>query len=641
VNQSQCGEELDNAILIPNPDPPPNNFALSTIPAGLDSKLNDINTWAARMQMRLLPPDSDVEWLLNVHGGRIDQRGSVGQSIGTASGFFGSVDNRRYRDPDIAKEADRIATKLNVNRPPNTVCGRPGTPGRDECLEAYAERRQIAEGRLSRNLAGSRPLDTEPFKGSYNRDGHERQETYGGFLRADTDFDFGTIKSISSFDAYERSRFTDSDYSPNLIFEFKTEDHAWQFTQELVADGELEDAPVTWSLGGLYLMEEQNFDQETLGGSDIRGLKKRYVQETWSLGVFADVGWDLLDDLTLNGSIRYNWERKKFDVTIVRANNVCEDLINQMGNLRPGLPCEARVTRDAPTGTVELKYFFDDETSGYLKYTRGWKGPQLNAADGATNQTYTVAEPETIDALEVGFSAAWLDGLLELSGAFFWYNWEDYQVFLFTNDFAAPPQRIVQNASTAQLYGAELEADIEPLEGLNIVTRFGWLESKFLDFTDSGIRRIVIPGDPAPTVIVTEVPIDFTGNRLPNTPRFTVSGSVSYELDLGRFGVIIPRYDFSWTDDVFFDPSEGRGAPNNNGQLFLPEYTIGQKAYWLHAVRLTYRPPGGEVEVALWMRNVGDEVYKTLAFDASASSGLVGNRVGDPQTYGISVSTSF
>ena len=86
---------------------------------------------------------------------------------------------------------------------------------------------------------------------------------------------------------------------------------------------------------------------------------------------------------------------------------------------------------------------------------------------------------------------------------------------------------------------------------------------------------------------------------------------------------------------------EGRGAPDVVGDLFMPDYAIGQKAYWRHNLRLTYRSPDGSLELAGWVRNVANEVYKTLAFDASTAAGLVGNLVGDPRTYGISVTVSF
>jgi len=169
--------------------------------------------------------------------------------------------------------------------------------------------------------------------------------------------------------------------------------------------------------------------------------------------------------------------------------------------------------------------------------------------------------------------------------------------------------------------------------------RFGWLESKFLDFTDSGIRRIQVGPNEPPRI--TEVPIDFTGNRLPNTPRFKVSGSLAYTFDSERLGSLTPHYDFTFTDEFSFDPSNGNGAPNNQGDIFLPDNTIGQDAYILHNARLSWRAPGEMIEGSLWVRNITDETYKTLAFDASATASLIGNLVGDPRTYGVSIRLTY
>jgi hypothetical protein len=46
------------------------------------------------------------------------------------------------------------------------------------------------------------------------------------------------------------------------------------------------------------------------------------------------------------------------------------------------------------------------------------------------------------------------------------------------------------------------------------------------------------------------------------------------------------------------------------------------------------------VELALWSRNVADERYKALAFDATAAE-FVGNIVGDPRTYGLTIGLSW
>jgi iron complex outermembrane receptor protein len=155
-----------------------------------------------------------------------------------------------------------------------------------------------------------------------------------------------------------------------------------------------------------------------------------------------------------------------------------------------------------------------------------------------------------------------------------------------------------------------------------------WLESEFLDFTDSRTTFIQ-------NVVVTEL-LKFTGNRLPNTPRFKVSASVSQPFDLGRYGTITPRYDLTYTDDVFFDPSEGVGTQAD----LLPKYGVGQKAYVLHNLRLSYRLPGDQIEIAGWVRNLTDERYKTYVAEATSIFSLL-NWVGDPRTYGVSVSLEW
>ena len=41
-----------------------------------------------------------------------------------------------------------------------------------------------------------------------------------------------------------------------------------------------------------------------------------------------------------------------------------------------------------------------------------------------------------------------------------------------------------------------------------------------------------------------------------------------------------------WTDDTFYDATQGNGIPNNENLQYLPDFTVGQKAYWKHNVRL-------------------------------------------------------
>ena len=595
------------------------------VPAGTEEDLNNLDVYAGRIATRFETPVEGMAWDLKLHGSRRDQLGTVGEHLGAVN-VLGSADGVGYQQPEIFAERERIT---------DVFCA--GLTGRALRQCRRVDNFANINNALAESLA-SRPLDTEPFEGAYNRPGYERQTTWGALLSGEWQLDAFMIKSITGFERYDRERLIDADYSPNIIFEFDIEDDAWQANQDIQISGELEDTPLSWNTGIFVLAERLDYSQFTLAaeGGPIEPRFQSYIQDTTSLGIFGEFEWEFIDDFTLEAGARYNWEQKRFDAQVVTR----PEATNPSNRCRPnpeGIipPCTRTITVDHPTGTVGIKYDFDELRQVYFKYSHGWKGAQFNARDGLQALAVTdVADPEVIDAFEIGFSGTWWDDRISLNGAFFWYAYQNYQVFTFTNNNGEPPQRVVINADDAELYGAELEGTIEPIDGLVADLRFGWLESRFLDFNDSVVRRTESQGN---TRIVT----DFNGNPLPNAPQFKISGSLKYTLQMGRSGSLTPRYDFSWSDDVFFDPSAGRGAPDANGEIFMPENTIGQEALMLHNFRLTYSTQSGNVEISGWVRNLTNEVYKSLSFDASAGPGLVGNLLGDPRTYGLSARVNF
>ena len=114
------------------------------------------------------------------------------------------------------------------------------------------------------------------------------------------------------------------------------------------------------------------------------------------------------------------------------------------------------------------------------------------------------------------------------------------------------------------------------------------------------------------------------------------------ELRLGRWGTITPRYDGAWSSDISFNQAEGRRTTRYDITEGLgvnpppfPKCAIGQCAFWLHNLRLTYQTPGGNIEIAGWVRNIEDTVYKTYGFDASGFQSLTINYVSEPRFYGL------
>jgi len=575
--------------------------ARSQIPDGLPDGVNDVGNWAARGVFRLQPDFADMDWVLNVHGSKLDQLSTLGQAFGTKDQqTIASNTLSDYRDQDVTEELSELG-------------------GRGK------------ENQLSHILA--RELDKRPYSGDYNRVGDTRLDTWGATLRGDWTLGPVTLTSISNYETYDRFRDTDQDFTPDVLFESVAEDDAWQYFQEVKAHGELPESPFRWDLGGYYLMEELNFaDVSFFQNSGGVPINREYTQDLWSYGVYAGFSWDFLDEFTLEGGVRWNWDRKDINLVVQRptATN----------------PSDAQLIGNSPTGTLTLNYRFSEDVSAYWKYSHGWKPGTFNTiaqtcSVGELQCGLTSAEPETIDAWETGLRGTWLDGRFQGTASLFYYKYANYQVFVVADAVGAPPTLQIVNANDAQVYGAEVELRMEPLsdlvppeiEGLVLSARGGWLQSQFLDFV-TVVTRATQEG-------IFEVQRDFSGNQLINSPRFKLSAAAEWTFDLGRFGAIIPRYDFSWSSDIYFDPNEGRGAPNRGGNLYMPKYAVGQRRYWIHNVRMGYRVPEGNVEISGWCRNLTNQVYKTYAFDASGFNQVVINFLGEPRTYGLDLTVRF
>lgn len=602
-----CGENPNFTV----EDPPGSGifYPISPVPGGLKKNVNDVGNWAARAIFHLTPQDSDSEWSLIARGGRTDQLSTLGQAIGTGPRFPTGSSALGYADPDIRPIFEAYIDECR--RSGGTRCNR-------AALDQMA-------GRMARGL------DIRPERGDYNRTGQTKHDTWGVSLRGEVPLtDEIALTSTTAFDRYDRFREQDADFTPDPLFESVTDDDAWQFWQEVLVERELGSDGLSWQVGGYFLMEE--LDSQSAFTQLAAPSKQEYEQDTWSFAVHAGLAWEFLEAFTFEAGARYNWEKKDFAYTFVGA--VPE---NNQGFL------DSEVWQ-APSGVVSLRYAPTEDLSFYWKYSRGWKGGQFNAS--ATRLNVASADPETIDAFEIGFGGSVWEERIGMTGALFFYQYQDYQVFVVENNPNSVPQEVIINANDVSIYGAELEARLQPLvgfvpeevENFLVTVRFGWLESEYLDFTQDVTRVFGGPGRPARAFPVTA---DYSGNRIINAPQFKLSVGAEWEILVDGIGDFTPRYDGSWSDEVFFGPNLGRGSVDALGDSRLPKGTIGQKDFWLHDVSLRYRPPIPNFEILVWVRNATNEEYKTFSFDGSFFANWVVNFVGEPRTYGATASFTF
>ena len=456
--------------------------------------MNNVDNWAARGLLRF---ESDAsEWILNVHGGRTQALATHFQKVGRDVVQNGNPvpylrDASRYGDPD------------------------------------------------NRGVTFD-PTDGNPYAGDYNRTGDDIVELFGSSLTGNIEFENWSLLSISALEMNDRDAETDTDSGPNRIggqfraaeVDFKND--STQVSQELRAEWAHPTQPITIVTGALGLYEKLNADNrfrlEYRTPTIIDGRTQEFEQTTWSWGVYGDLSWDPFETLTVEGGVRYNWDRKDFDLRSCSLELPFRRPGPAVVDCGPGKIVQGSAVEKwtAVTGEASVTYKPTESINFYLKYAHGWKPGQFNGSKFAA-QFNTLpegdplipplldpADPESVDSFELGFKTHFWDDRIALSGAAFIYRYEDLQVFRLRDEAGSPPVNELINARDAEVAGMELEFEVEPIDGLFVNGAFGWLHSKYNRFTQNQTKVRFTGLNRVETTLTTQ---DYSGSRLIASPR--------------------------------------------------------------------------------------------------------------------------
>jgi outer membrane receptor protein involved in Fe transport len=607
----------------------------SSVSEFLSKYIGEVDDFGFRGQVRIAPPNTPLDFTFRAEISRLNRDSTTGQHIGTTFGGnqigLGGSDRAGYRDQDIAAREAQLFDAIKLSRP--DLSGPRRDPDRPF--------RILSRRELARELYKN-PLDKNPYRGDLDRPGRTILDTHVASMTGVIDLDEIDIKMQAGFVDYKKSEGRDTDLSPNIQFPSRSNDQAWEIYGDLKVSGEaIGDLPLEWATG-FYGMHEQV--EATNIQSVFDDLRTNiFQQEIYSWGVFAEGRYEFLEAFTLAAGVRYNWERKDFEVDSAVQSlappppGLTENLIRRAGSRN-------QRTWDAFTGFAEIRFDFTEDVATYIKYSRGFKAGHFNPsrASEARNPDQGFADPEQIDAFEWGLEFAGWAGRVNGLANIFYYNYKNYQVFRLTTEGPTGVFRTIRNADKARNYGAELELNVRPLEGFvpeeieGLQVRFlaGWLVTNYIEFTNSENRIAAGQG--------IGVSIDYSGAPLISAPTLQFTTTFTWPLDLHEFGTITPQYDFTWTDDTPFDPNRGRGEVDLFGESRFRPYLVGNRAYTLHNVRLTWEPAGDSgLKIAGWCRNVTDERYKTFSVDISTFNDQSLNYVADPRVCGGEASFSW
>ncbi len=571
--------------------------------------VNDVNNWAMKSIVRTeLDVLDGLDVLVNFHGGQnrgdarqfqmIGARQAGGARQPTASTQITNQDFSPYLDSDNVFNKDGI-----VGGPPNGVI--------------------------------TSPFIGNPFEGDYNNTEKERLDLFGTNINAKVEHGDWFYQAIVGYEWNDRKVILNLDGNPfpatSTGLEPVLTNSSWQITGEARAGWDGGDG-FSFQVAGMYLYESLEVDNQfRLGAFDLRF--QEYTMRTRYYSVYGEAVWEPSEYMTVTAGGRFNYENKELNLTGRFVNPVFDpsDPLYERG--RQDETSEAR----EPGWAWNIRFAFHpvEDVTIYTQYARGWKGPHINGlvlsqATTSTGESLTTpVKPERVDSIEMGLKSVLLAGRVKLNGAIFYYDYNDIQVFRLRNTAGGVPVNQLINAEDADILGVEFDIDLLPFEGLgppildrfNVYVSFAWLDSQYTDFVNT-IKSS--PGG-VPPITVTST-IDFSGAQMVNSPEFSFVGYAQWPLPT-PYGVVVPRFDWSFKDDIFFSPE--------NSEL------VGQSDLWLMNARLMFKAPSENIELSFWVENLTDQQYTLDVFNLARFRGSILYAIGDPRTYGATLKVSF
>ena len=297
-----------------------------------------------------------------------------------------------------------------------------------------------------------------------------------------------------------------------------------------------------------------------------------------------------------------------------------------------GLTAGGRFTHDKKSGTlykvngadtdyrfaIESDHFDPmvtitlDPASGINLYGK-WGTAYRAGGANSRSLTYRSFGEEKVSTFEIGAKTEFWDRRARLNLAAYTTRYTDIQI-----DFVAPninntnrtTVETVNAPGRGTIKGIEIDATLAPVRGLTLSASYAYTDAK-----------LPVAANPFLNGALQTVYVVYT-------PKNAASGSIDFEQGLG-FATLRAHLDASIADGTHTQAGEDTLTDSSfvvNGRLALGE--IGLSG-------------GGELEMALWSRNLFDEQHTFLKSRAAyAAIGAYGI-YNEPRTYGIEATVRF
>ena len=360
-------------------------------------------------------------------------------------------------------------------------------------------------------------------------------------LTANWDIGSFLLTSITTYRDLDQAYLQHFDASPAPFLEFQYFNTWEQSSQEFRATSQFSDS--FEFVAGLYFWDvdyEQNWDVFDLfevvapfpaGTVGVNGQ----AQETESIAVFFSGDWHFADDWTLTVGGRWTEEDKDF---LGGSSQFYVPGTAPRPNPADTYLAFSRTDSEF-SPKIGLTWKPSDDLFVYASYTEGFKSGGFfgRQADFNIDPSY---EPEFVETIEIGAKSTILDGRMNFNATVFSSDYEDKQESVLIPVSLINVATVVRNASNLDIFGVELEADVQLTESIRLRGSYGYLDAEYEGFNaDLNGDMIVTNND------------DLTPR---NTPENTFSISGTHTIPLGA-GELQSYVTYRWRDDIEGDAS--------------------------------------------------------------------------------------
>ena len=374
---------------------------------------------------------------------------------------------------------------------------------------------------------------------------------------------------------------------------------------------------LSWIVGIYYLnedIERAQIRERQANTAFSRPLFDQHNEAT-SRAIFYELAfrfWKM--NLTVGG--RYTKDEKDFDIAVVNTLSAADRMriAAELGRTPSLSPASSEYATGASDSwsefTPKLTLGFDvtDDILLFATVSEGFKSGGYVGLAATEVQAKRSFAPETARNIEAGIKGVFFNNRLQLNASYYKIDFTDLQlrdrILTIPGDVTSAIVTIT-NAGEAKIDGFELELAALISEGFTLRGSFASLDSEITKVNQgSNIKR---------------------GTQLPRAADRTWNLSAEYVTDVGA-GTMEFRAGYRFVGDHYFDLNEQKaGFEEGYGLLDGRIAYVGQDESW---------------ELALWGKNLSDEVYRSHV--QSIRAGRAGiSQIGEPRTFGLTFTKSF